>query len=289
MEETEQTAAIPYGAMKQAACLFAAVIMTAFPSAHIQAQAAENRNLLSTLEMMLVTDENTDEETDQSWQKPDAASATSIFDLTGMTDPVKTAPDGYVAADDEDVFVPEHTVMRQAGAYEQQSEEKAGHMPMQSLAGTPGYDENGILVPVPKVFTGGQAFTFEINYENNNPIPDNMEPIPTVSIHKGTSEGHITKRGGVFQGPSGKETYYNLPMQGVVKIMRRQGYSEDEWPYWVRDDGAKMLGDYIMVAAHLGIRPRGTILETSLGPGIVCDTGDFALSNATQIDIALDW
>ena len=44
-----------------------------------------------------------------------------------------------------------------------------------------------------------------------------------------------------------------------------------------------------MVAADYNIRPRGTILETSLGTGIVCDTGGFASSNPTQLDIAVSW
>lgn len=70
--------------------------------------------------------------------------------------------------------------------------------------------------------------------------------------------------------------------------MRNMGYSEEKYPYWVRDDGAKMLGNYIMVAANLNLRPRGTLIETSLGTGIVCDTGGFAVSNPTQLDIAVD-
>lgn len=103
------------------------------------------------------------------------------------------------------------------------------------------------------------------------------------------STGHITPKGGVYDGPSGKETYYNLPMEGVVKIMRRLGYDETNWPYWERDDGCKMLGDYIMVAADLNIRPRGSIVETSMGPGIVCDTGEFIYENNLQLDIAVTW
>lgn len=91
---------------------------------------------------------------------------------------------------------------------------------------------------------------------------------------------------GTVQGPSGKETYYNLPMQGVVSIMRQMGNND---PYWVREDGVKMLGDYVMVAADLSIRPRGSLVDTSLGKGIVCDTGTFTYSNPTQLDIAVEW
>lgn len=91
---------------------------------------------------------------------------------------------------------------------------------------------------------------------------------------------------GMIDGPSGTETYYNLPMDGVVEIMRGIGNTD---PYWVREDGVKMLGDYVMVAADLSIRPRGSLIETSLGMGIVCDTGDFVNSNQYQLDIAVTW
>ena len=75
-------------------------------------------------------------------------------------------------------------------------------------------------------------------------------------------------------------------MNGVVNIMRSMGNTDE---YWVREDGCKMLGDYIMVAANLNLRPRGSIVETSLGKAIVCDTGTFARRNPTQIDVAVTW
>lgn len=103
------------------------------------------------------------------------------------------------------------------------------------------------------------------------------------------SGGKLSKSRGTIQGPSGKETYYNLNMSGVVSIMRRMGFSESEYPYNVRADGVKCLGPYVMVAAHLGKRPRGSKVQTSLGTGIVCDTGGFASSNPTQIDVATSW
>lgn len=96
----------------------------------------------------------------------------------------------------------------------------------------------------------------------------------------------LTPSAGVNYGPSGKETYYNLDMSGVVSIMRGMGNNDS---YWVRGDGCKMLGNYIMVAANLGVHPRGSLVETSLGTGIVCDTGGFAAGNANQLDIATNW
>lgn len=99
----------------------------------------------------------------------------------------------------------------------------------------------------------------------------------------------LTKQKGAIIGPSGKETYYNLNMTSVINAMRRLGYTEEEYPYWVREDGVRMLGDYVIVAASYDIRPKGTILESSLGMAIVCDTGSFTKTNPTQLDIAVTW
>ena len=57
----------------------------------------------------------------------------------------------------------------------------------------------------------------------------------------------LTAGSGVNYGPSGKETYYNLDMTGVIYMMRCLGNTDE---YWVRSDGCKMLGNYIMIAAN---------------------------------------
>lgn len=93
----------------------------------------------------------------------------------------------------------------------------------------------------------------------------------------------LTRAGGVNQGPTGKETYYNLNMSGVVSIMRNMGNTDE---YWVRDDGVKMLGDYVMVAADLEEHPRGSVVESSLGQAIVVDTGCL---EKDQLDVAVAW
>ena len=118
---------------------------------------------------------------------------------------------------------------------------------------------------------------------------EDTEEVELVKFENSPMAEHLTKSAGVFNGPSGKETYYNLNMSTVVSVMRANGYSEEDYPYWVREDGVKMLGYYVMVAADFNTRPRGTIIETSLGTAIVCDTGGFAYSNPTQIDIAVTW
>lgn len=108
-------------------------------------------------------------------------------------------------------------------------------------------------------------------------------------IEPAWSEGQITKERGGCMGPSGRETYYNLRMDLCVAYMRDLGYDELEYPYWIRDDGAKMLGLYVMCAANWSIRPKGTIIPTSLGDAIVVDTGDFVADYPYGVDLAVDW
>ena len=116
----------------------------------------------------------------------------------------------------------------------------------------------------------------------------NSESSRTATTVTYTYTGSIlTKSKGTNNGPSGKETYYNLNMSRVVAAMSRYGYSSSD--YWVRADGVKMLGNYVMVAASYKTHPKGSLVPTSLGTGIVCDTGGFATSNPTQIDIATNW
>lgn len=91
---------------------------------------------------------------------------------------------------------------------------------------------------------------------------------------------------GVYYGPSGKESYYNMDMNHVVELMQAAGY---DMRYWIRRDGVKMLGDYVMAAADLSIRPKGTVLDTSLGRAIVCDTGEFIYKDRYALDVAVAW
>lgn len=81
-----------------------------------------------------------------------------------------------------------------------------------------------------------------------------------------------------------EETWYNRPMRRVVATAQRNGYDE---PYWERADGCKMIGKYIICA---GAEDRyGEIVETSRGLGIIIDTGTFAKTNPTAIDMAVTW
>lgn len=122
---------------------------------------------------------------------------------------------------------------------------------------------------------------------------DSGEPVNNTTDNNTETEMNLFWNGpvlspwvGTVEGPSGKETYYNLDMSGVVEIMRSMGNTDE---YWIREDGCKMLGNYIMCAANLDVHPRGSLVESSLGTCIVCDTGGFAYYNPTQLDIAVTW
>ena len=108
--------------------------------------------------------------------------------------------------------------------------------------------------------------------------------VATNPLYRG---GVLTKAKGINQGPSGKESYYNFNMAHIVRDMRKYGFSRSD--YWVRSDGCKMLGKYVMVAANYKVHPRGSLVATSRGPGIVCDTGAFARRNPYMLDIATNW
>ena len=128
-------------------------------------------------------------------------------------------------------------------------------------------------------------------------IPDKVEieevqeeyvssPSPTTQSQQYYSTSGLTASSGVNYYGEQKETYYNLNMNQVVANAQTAGIQGE---YWVREDGVKMYGDYVIVAANLDVHPRGSTVETSLGTGIVLDTGGFAAENPTQIDIATDW
>ena len=118
-----------------------------------------------------------------------------------------------------------------------------------------------------------------------NDVVINTKPINPIKADYWNGQV-LTPKLGIVEGPSGKESYYNLNMNGVLRIMRSIGNNDE---YWLREDGVKMLGKYVMVAANLETRPRGSLIKTTLGMAIVCDTGDFVKKDPTQLDIAVGW
>ncbi|MBD5096771.1 MAG: hypothetical protein HDT40_07190 [Lachnospiraceae bacterium] len=127
-----------------------------------------------------------------------------------------------------------------------------------------------------------------MEYNINEPKYEYTPPTAVYASEPSTPDsGILTASGGVNYNANGnKETYYNLDMGGVVSNAYSMGVTGE---YWVRDDGVKMLGDYVMVAACYDVYPKGSLVDTSLGTGIVVDTGGFAESNPYQLDIAVSW
>ena len=83
-----------------------------------------------------------------------------------------------------------------------------------------------------------------------------------------------------------KETYYNLNMKRVIRNAANNGITGI---YQERADGVKTYNNLVIVAANQSRHPYGSVVMTSLGPGIVLDTGSFARSNPEQYDIAVTW
>lgn len=109
---------------------------------------------------------------------------------------------------------------------------------------------------------------------------------PTDWVYSGEK---WTPRKGVVYGPSGKETGYNLNMSGVVRLMKQLGY---DYEYWIREDGIKMYGDYVMIATNTYKVPKGSIIPTTVGMAMVCDHCVAAESYAGTgifIDIAMSF
>lgn len=86
------------------------------------------------------------------------------------------------------------------------------------------------------------------------------------------------------KGVSHRETYYDLNMSVVMRSCGQGGQ------YTVRVDGAKIDADgYVIVAANYGNYPKCSVVETSMGPGKVYDTGGFAARHPHGFDLATDW
>ena len=95
----------------------------------------------------------------------------------------------------------------------------------------------------------------------------------------------LTARAGVFRNSETgmKETYYNLSMRKVVQQAQDKGIPCE---YWIRDDGVKMFGPWVIVASHPSIT-RYSRIQTSLGEGIVLDR--HTVDDPDLIDIATAW
>jgi uncharacterized protein YabE (DUF348 family) len=116
------------------------------------------------------------------------------------------------------------------------------------------------------------------------------EPIKQVEvIGIKSNPGALTKSKGAHiytdsKGVKHRETYYDLDMRRVMQSCGQGGF------YEVRVDGVKVdRQGYALIAANYGRYPKCSIVETSVGPGRVYDTGGFALKHPDGFDIATDW
>lgn len=79
------------------------------------------------------------------------------------------------------------------------------------------------------------------------------------------------------------ETWYDLDMSKVVANAQAAGIPCE---YSVRADGVKCFGEWVIVASHPSVT-RYSIVDTSLGPGIVLDRHEMPDKNL--YDIATTW
>lgn len=144
---------------------------------------------------------------------------------------------------------------------------------------------------------GKRNVTFEIETKDGVEVArkeiasvTTREPVKEVVV-VGTKapSGGLTKSKGVYQftdssGVTHRETYYDLPMSVVMRNCGAQGY------YTTRADGVKVDSEgYVIIAAQLSRYPRCSVVETSLGPGKVYDTGSFTAVHPDGFDLATDW
>ncbi len=125
----------------------------------------------------------------------------------------------------------------------------------------------------------------KLSVERAEPEKEIPKPAPVV-FGPGPNALTASKGAQVFVDSSGvahRETYYDLPMNVVIGACGGGGYT-------IRFDGAKVdANGYVLVAANYASYPRCTVVETSLGPGKVYDTGGFAARHPYGFDLATDW
>lgn len=152
-------------------------------------------------------------------------------------------------------------------------------------------NEIAVAANVPPVDTVDKAIISEANIIADGASEiltiERLTPIVVEPVKKPTPNALTISRGAqIFVDSNGvahRETYYDLPMNIVINSC---GGGE----YTIRYDGAKIDQDgYVLVAAGYSAYPRCSIVETSMGPGKVYDTGGFALRYPHGFDLATDW
>lgn len=119
------------------------------------------------------------------------------------------------------------------------------------------------------VYTDNSYGYYDTGYTNYNYSNYGSYPSGVLSAYSGVNS---------YNGYT--EKYYNLNMSGVVNNAQAAGIQGN---YWVRDDGVKMYGDYVIVASQH--HNKGEVIDTSLGTGIVLDYCE----TPGVVDIATTW
>jgi uncharacterized protein YabE (DUF348 family) len=144
---------------------------------------------------------------------------------------------------------------------------------------------------------GVKTITYEIEIKDGQEVSRNKitefmtkQPVKqTVVVGIKANPNALTKAKGAqfFTDSKGivhRETYYDLDMSRVMQSCGQRGV------YSVRVDGAKVDADgYVIIAANYQNYPKCSIVETSMGPGKVYDTGGFAERYPHGFDLAADW
>ena len=94
----------------------------------------------------------------------------------------------------------------------------------------------------------------------------------------------LTAKLGTIQYNDHKETFYNLPMGKIVE--RADAYYGMSDVYAVREDGVKTYNGLVICATDWSVYPYGSLIETSLGTGIVLDAHT---TRSNVVDIATSW
>lgn len=144
---------------------------------------------------------------------------------------------------------------------------------------------------------GVRSVTYELEIKDG--IEVSKKEIAAITVRNPTDQTEViglyndgrglTKSKGAQQfvdsrGVAHRETYYDLNMRVVMGSCGQGG------SYTVRPDGAKVDGQgYVIIAANYGNYPKCSVVETSLGPGKVYDTGGFAERHPHGFDLATDW
>lgn len=145
--------------------------------------------------------------------------------------------------------------------------------------------------------SGVQSVSYEVEIKDGNEL--SRKELARLTIKQPSKEvivmgvkpnaRSLTKSRGAQQfvdsrGISHRETYYDLEMGRVMQACGQRGF------YIVRSDGVKVDAQgYVIIAANLQRYPRCSVVETSLGPAKVYDTGGFAAVHPEGFDIATDW